>query len=213
VDFLVTYAPDKRREAWGYFPEQDEMEQLLGRKVDWITRKSVEQGRNPLFRREVLGTAKVIYSGKQIDCLRLFLFRLITMAQIRKVEHSKNSPGHDSSDSVQGTGKSRVNCRTCQQIKQNSTNATESVKPPTTTPILPKSDSCDHTQNQQRHSKTEEQSICNRKRGFLFVPQILLKQGRERTETGILQNKTKQRQRDLQEDKSPQDQPLRRLYR
>ena len=62
IDFLVTYAPDKRREAWSYFPEQADMESLLGRKVDWITRKSVEQGRNPLFQREVLNTAETIYA-------------------------------------------------------------------------------------------------------------------------------------------------------
>lgn len=60
VDFLVTYATDKCREPWGYCPEQMAMEALLGRKVDWITRKSVEQGRNPLFRREVLNTAETI---------------------------------------------------------------------------------------------------------------------------------------------------------
>ena len=65
VDFLVTYAPDKRRESWGYYPEQDEMEQLLGRKVDWLTRQSGERGRNPIFRREVLGTAEVIYAANE----------------------------------------------------------------------------------------------------------------------------------------------------
>lgn len=64
VDFLVTYAPDKRREAWGRYPEQEELEALLGRKVDWITRKSVEQGRNPLFRREVFATAETIYAER-----------------------------------------------------------------------------------------------------------------------------------------------------
>lgn len=62
MDFLVTYASNKRREPWGYFPEQEEMEALLGRKVDWITRKSVEQARNPLFRREALKMAEVIYA-------------------------------------------------------------------------------------------------------------------------------------------------------
>ena len=65
VDFLVTYAPDKRREPWGHCPEQEEMEALIGRKVDWITRKSVEQGRNPLFRREVFSTAERIYAERE----------------------------------------------------------------------------------------------------------------------------------------------------
>ena len=62
VDILVTYAPDKRYLPWGEMPEIQEMEALLGRKVDWLTRKSVEACRNPLFRREVLRTAEVIYA-------------------------------------------------------------------------------------------------------------------------------------------------------
>ena len=64
VDFLVTYSPDKHREPWGYYPEQEEMEQLLGRKVDWITRKSVEEARNPLFRSAALESAEVIYAER-----------------------------------------------------------------------------------------------------------------------------------------------------
>ena len=63
VDFLVTYAPDKRWRPWGELPEQVEMETLLGRKVDWITRKSVEASANPLFRRAVLTQAEVIYAS------------------------------------------------------------------------------------------------------------------------------------------------------
>ena len=62
VDFLVTYAPDKRWQAWGALPEQAEMETLLGRKVDWITRKAVQANANPFFRRAVLKGAEVIYA-------------------------------------------------------------------------------------------------------------------------------------------------------
>ena len=65
IDFLVTYALNKKRESWGYFPEKEEMEQLLNRKVDWVTRKSVEEGRNPIFRREVLSTAEIIYAERK----------------------------------------------------------------------------------------------------------------------------------------------------
>ena len=62
VDFLVTYSPDRAHIAWGDFPDKAEMEQLLGRKVDWLTRSAVESARNPLFRQEVFGTAQVIYA-------------------------------------------------------------------------------------------------------------------------------------------------------
>ena len=62
VDFLVTYADDKRWAPWMAMPEQDEMEELLGRKVDWLTKKTVERSRNPFFRREVLKHYEVIYA-------------------------------------------------------------------------------------------------------------------------------------------------------
>lgn len=65
IDFLVTYAPDKRWQAWGDLPEQDEMETLLGRKIDWITRKSVEASANPFFRRVVLNEAEILYAAKR----------------------------------------------------------------------------------------------------------------------------------------------------
>jgi len=62
VDFLVTYAQDSPPKPWGYYPEQQEMEALIGRRVDWVTRGSIESGRNPLLRREVLGTAEIIFA-------------------------------------------------------------------------------------------------------------------------------------------------------
>ena len=62
VDFLVTYAPDKINLPWGERPEVDKMEKLLRRKVDWLSRDSVETGRNTIFKREVLSTAEVIYA-------------------------------------------------------------------------------------------------------------------------------------------------------
>ena len=65
VDFLVTYAPDKRWAGWYSFPEQDEMEELLGRKVDWLTKESVARHYNPRFRRSVLNHLEVIYASSR----------------------------------------------------------------------------------------------------------------------------------------------------
>jgi uncharacterized protein len=64
VDFLVTYAPDKKFQPWCYLPEEDEMAALIGRKVDWLFRSTVEASRNPIFRKEVLSTAKVIFEAR-----------------------------------------------------------------------------------------------------------------------------------------------------
>jgi predicted nucleotidyltransferase len=64
IDFLATYAPDKRWQPWGDLPEQAEMEALLGRRVDWITKKMIESSANPIFRRAVLSEAEVIYAAR-----------------------------------------------------------------------------------------------------------------------------------------------------
>ena len=63
VDLLVTFSPDAN---WGLL-EHHKMEQelaaLLGRDVDLITRRAVEQSRNWIRRNEILGTAEVIYAA------------------------------------------------------------------------------------------------------------------------------------------------------
>lgn len=60
VDFLYTFAEDARW-GWEFMNAWDELEQLVGRKVDLVSRKAVERSRNPLRQREILSTAKVVY--------------------------------------------------------------------------------------------------------------------------------------------------------
>ena len=61
VDLLATFTDDA---GWGLFDHvqmQQELEALLGRKVDLISRRAVERSHNWLRRREILKTAQVIY--------------------------------------------------------------------------------------------------------------------------------------------------------
>ncbi|MGG6262968.1 nucleotidyltransferase family protein [Leptolyngbya sp. AN03gr2] len=60
VDVMVTFAPDAE---WGFeFVEiKRELEQLFDRKVDLLTKASIEQSHNWIRRKEILGTAKLIY--------------------------------------------------------------------------------------------------------------------------------------------------------
>lgn len=62
VDFLYTPASDA---AWGldFMNAWDELERLVGRKVDLVSRKAVERSRNPNRRREILATTKVVYEA------------------------------------------------------------------------------------------------------------------------------------------------------
>jgi predicted nucleotidyltransferase len=62
IDVLISFAPQS---DWGLFDHlqmKQELKQLLGREVDLITRRALEQSRNSLLRSEILSTAKVFYS-------------------------------------------------------------------------------------------------------------------------------------------------------
>lgn len=63
VDFLVRFAPDAE---WSLFDQarmESELEKLLGRKVDLVSRAAVEQSPNWIRRREILQTARRLYAA------------------------------------------------------------------------------------------------------------------------------------------------------
>jgi uncharacterized protein len=61
IDVLVTFAPDAGWALLDFVRIRDELVLLLGRKVDLLTKKAVEHSPNPIRRRAILDTAKVIY--------------------------------------------------------------------------------------------------------------------------------------------------------
>jgi hypothetical protein len=61
VDVLITFAPGAR---WGLFDMvhmRDELERIFGRSVDLLSKRGVEQGRNPLRREAILASAEAVY--------------------------------------------------------------------------------------------------------------------------------------------------------
>jgi predicted nucleotidyltransferase len=60
VDFLYVSAPEARY-GFEFFDMQAELEQLLNRKVDLISKRGIEASRNPLRRKAILEAAQVIY--------------------------------------------------------------------------------------------------------------------------------------------------------
>lgn len=61
IDILVSFQDSV---SWGlleFSRMKRELENLLGRKVDLLTKKSIEQSHNWIRQREILGTAQVIY--------------------------------------------------------------------------------------------------------------------------------------------------------
>ena len=60
VDVLVEFEPDARV-GLAFFTMQDELSDMLGRRVDMNTFQGVEGSRNWLLKEEILGTAEVVY--------------------------------------------------------------------------------------------------------------------------------------------------------
>jgi excisionase family DNA binding protein len=62
IDILVSFAPDAAISLISYMQMMRELEALFGRTVDLVTRRSIEESRNPMRRQEILSTAEVIYA-------------------------------------------------------------------------------------------------------------------------------------------------------
>lgn len=66
VDILVTFG---RNSDWGLLDHikiEHELAQLLGRKVDLISKRAVEQNPNWIRRKTILDSARVIYSAEDV---------------------------------------------------------------------------------------------------------------------------------------------------
>jgi predicted nucleotidyltransferase len=62
IDILITFNPTAE---WGLFEHaqmQNELNALLGRKIDLVTRRALEQTQNQILRDRILKTAQVIFS-------------------------------------------------------------------------------------------------------------------------------------------------------
>ncbi|MCH9019219.1 MAG: nucleotidyltransferase family protein [Proteobacteria bacterium] len=63
VDMLVTFEAGAAWSLMDHVRIQDELADLLGRKVDLVSRKGIERSRNYIRRKAILGSAEVIYAA------------------------------------------------------------------------------------------------------------------------------------------------------
>lgn len=61
VDVLVTFTPDAPWNLLDLVKMQQELKQIVGREVDLIEKKVVEQSSNWIRRNEILSTAQILY--------------------------------------------------------------------------------------------------------------------------------------------------------
>ncbi len=64
IDVLVSFLPEAEHGIFDMVNMEEELGQLLGRKVDLVSRRAVEQSRNYIRRRAVLESAEVIYAAR-----------------------------------------------------------------------------------------------------------------------------------------------------
>jgi predicted nucleotidyltransferase len=64
IDVLVTFTPDYQRSLEDVMAMQEELEALFGRQADLINRRTIEQSRNYIRRKAILGSARTIYVAR-----------------------------------------------------------------------------------------------------------------------------------------------------
>jgi len=63
IDLLATFASDADWSMFDHYRMEDELVKLLGREVDLVSKEAIEESENPIFRREILGSAREIYAA------------------------------------------------------------------------------------------------------------------------------------------------------
>ena len=63
VDFLVTFDPSARWSLFDMVHAQDELASVIGRPVDLVSRRPIEQSENWIRRRSILDSARTIYGA------------------------------------------------------------------------------------------------------------------------------------------------------
>jgi len=63
VDFLVTFDPESRWSLFDLVTMEMELSEIVGRKVDLVSRRGIEQSRNWIRRKAILESAEVCYAA------------------------------------------------------------------------------------------------------------------------------------------------------
>jgi hypothetical protein len=61
IDLLVTFEPDAEWDLIAHIAMQQELSEQIGREVDLISRRAVENGHNPIRRKAILESATLLY--------------------------------------------------------------------------------------------------------------------------------------------------------
>jgi hypothetical protein len=63
VDMLATFDPGAEWSLWDHVRMTEELEAIVGRKVDLLTKRSVERSDNPILRKAILDSVEQVYAS------------------------------------------------------------------------------------------------------------------------------------------------------
>jgi hypothetical protein len=63
VDVLVRFHPDARHTLFDMVRMQNDLQEIMGRRVDLVSRRAIENSRNPIHRKAILESAEVVYAA------------------------------------------------------------------------------------------------------------------------------------------------------
>jgi len=63
IDLLVTFTPDADWTMFDHYRMEEELTRLFEREVDLININALEENPNPIYRKEILASAKEIYAA------------------------------------------------------------------------------------------------------------------------------------------------------
>lgn len=64
IDVMLKFSPNVLRGLLAFVEMKEELEAIFGRKVDVLTKKSIEQSENWMRRKEILSTAQLLYEAR-----------------------------------------------------------------------------------------------------------------------------------------------------
>ena len=63
IDLLVTFQPDADWTMFDHFTMEEQLSHLFGREVDLVSIRALEENQNPIYRRQILDSARQIYAA------------------------------------------------------------------------------------------------------------------------------------------------------
>ncbi|MBN2591667.1 MAG: nucleotidyltransferase family protein [Sedimentisphaerales bacterium] len=66
IDLLVTFSENADWTMFDHFNMEEELTHILGHEVDLVNIKALEENQNPIYKQEILSSARQIYAAESV---------------------------------------------------------------------------------------------------------------------------------------------------